>query len=152
LRILLDENLPEGIELVLQGLGHEVVHTRLEPTLRGSSDEQLAVIARRFDVFVTMDLHRQETEWSAVNTALIQHGIKVLRIRLPASEADVKVDIARSLITRMEAWIHEIESGKVLVTIRHLGVVASARTREEVQRMVEQRRADVRADSTEHGG
>ena len=71
LRILLDEHFDEGLVLVLQGLGHQATHVGLSDELKGSSDPRLAEVAATYDVFVTMDLHRQLPEWLAVNRALM---------------------------------------------------------------------------------
>lgn len=49
-------------------------------------------------------------------------------------------DIVRSLVYRIEWWEAEFAAGKSLVTIRELGTVESARTREEVLEMLEKRK------------
>jgi hypothetical protein len=137
-RFLLDENMPEGTEVVFAGLGHEALHVKLSD-LRGSTDIQPAAVAPSYDAFITFDLHRQEAEWLAVNRALVESGAKILRIRLPRQSADPRLDVVRSLTYRMEQWMQELQSGKVLITIGQLGVRLSARTREEVMRMLEER-------------
>ena len=129
--------------MILTALGHEAVHVN-EAGHRSSTDFVLVEFAREFDVFVTLDLHRQEAEWLAVNRALIEGGIKVLRIRLPrrskGSMSNIFRDIVRSLVYRIEWWETEFAAGKCLVTIRELGTVESARTREEVLEMLESRK------------
>ncbi len=139
-RFLLDENMDPDLVPVLQGLGHTADHVTALG-LEGRRDQELVSTAKEYDVFVTLDLHRQESEFIAVNEALVRGDIKVLRIRLPREEQDLRLDLATSLVIRMREWLHAFGSeNKALVTIRSLGTVQSARTRAEVLEMLEQRR------------
>lgn len=144
--------MPDALQPILAALGHDVVHVKLSD-LRGSSDEKLAVEARDYDVFIAMDLHRQEPEWIAVNREIVESGIKVVRIRLPRQSHDVLLDVVRSITYRMEAWMQELRSGKCLITIGQLGTVQRSRTREEVLRMMEERGASAgpKAEAEEAG-
>lgn len=101
MRFLLDENVADGLCLVLQGVGHEAVHVN-DLGLKGASDFDLLKVAQDHDIFVTLDLHRQEAEFVAVNEAMIDNGVKILRIRLPAQEANLGLDLARSVLLRMD--------------------------------------------------
>lgn len=60
LRILLDENVPSALSLVLRALGHEAVHITDE-RLAGIKDPQLVEFAKDFDLMMTLDLHRQRS-------------------------------------------------------------------------------------------
>lgn len=129
----------EDLVLFLEALGHAADHVTTLG-LQGKSDPDLVSVAKEYDVFVSLDLHRQEAEFIAVNEALFRGEIRMLRIRLPKEETDLRLDLARSLTYRMDLWTHEFRSqGKVLVTIRSLGTVISARTRDEVLGQLEQR-------------
>lgn len=138
MRILLDENVEEGLISVLRGLGHEAVHVSATEH-RSKTDQELVNVARSFDVFVTLDLHRQEPEWLAVNRALVEGGIKIVRIRLPKQSTDPLLDVVRSLIYRMEWWMAEIRKGSCLITIGHLGTVSRSTSREEALSFLERR-------------
>ena len=138
MRILLDENIEEGLVVVLRGLGHEEVHVSATEH-RSKTDQELVEVARHFDVFVTLDLHRQEPEWLAVNRALVEGGIKIIRIRLPKQSTDPLLDVVRSLIYRMEWWMAEIRKGSCLVTIGQMGTVSRSMSREDAMKILEQR-------------
>ena len=75
-----------------------------------------------------------------MNRALVEGGIKIIRIRLPRQSRDPLLDVARSLIYRMEWWMAEIGKGNCLVTIGQLGTVSRSMTREEALRILEQRK------------
>jgi hypothetical protein len=107
---------------------------------KSKTDQELVDVARDFDVFVTLDLHRQEPEWLAVNRALVEGGIKVIRIRLPRQSHDPLLDVVRSLIYRMEWWMAEIRKGQCLVTIGQMGTVSRSMTREEALKILDQRK------------
>jgi predicted nuclease of predicted toxin-antitoxin system len=141
LRLLLDEAIEENVTDVLQALGHEADHV-VRLGLAGASDFDLVEVAKTYDVFVTLDLHRQEAEWLAVNSAIVRGEVKVLRVRLPKRPQNVLLDTVRSLTYRMESWVAEFAGGKSLVTISGLGVVERSRTSEEVAEMLARFRAD----------
>jgi predicted nuclease of predicted toxin-antitoxin system len=137
LRILLDENVHPGMALVLNGLGHKTDHVQ-HLGLSGSSDELLCQVASDYDVFVTLDLHRQTREWLVVYGALVD-SIKVLRIRLPRNTTQPREDTAKSLVSHIERWVHDFEQGARLVTIAALGSRQSVSTRQDILDMIEQR-------------
>jgi Domain of unknown function (DUF5615) len=146
LRFLLDQNVPQDIALVFQALQQEVEHTA-QLGLQQAPDQEIAQAARDYDVLVTLDLHRQEAEWIAVNRAIVEHGVKVLRLRPPRSKPGIRVPswtiiltIIRQLTYDMESWLEAFEQDAVLITISREEKVFRRRTRDEVANMLEQRR------------
>ena len=81
MRFLLDENIPEELVLVFCGVRQEAEHI-YGLGLAGEDDGVIAEHARDFDVFVTLDLHRQEREFLEVTRHLLDGGYKLLRVRL----------------------------------------------------------------------
>lgn len=142
IRFLLDQNVDENLCLILQGLGHEATHVSTLG-LAQASDFELLEVAERYDVFITLDLHRQEAEFIAVNEAMIDRGVKILRIRLPNQEGDLRLDLARSIVYRMDQWLTSLmEPENALATIRSLGSVDSVRTRAEALAILSERRQE----------
>jgi hypothetical protein len=137
LRILLDENMPPEVVPILTALGHPTVYSGTEHP--SAVDQALVPVASAFDLFITLDLHRQEAEWIAVHRALIEGNIRVVRIRLPKRFDDEVLEVTRSLILKMEAWMAEIRAGKCLVIISDGGNRIRARTRREVLTMLDKR-------------
>jgi len=138
-RFLLDQNVPQEIALVFQALHHQADHaTALQ--LQRASDQDIAVAARGYDVLVTMDLHRQELEWIAVNRAIVDHGIKVLRLRPPKQRLGIRprpewfiLMVIRQLTFQVEQWIEAFETDSVLVTISREERAFRRRSREDVE-------------------
>jgi hypothetical protein len=146
LRFLLDQNVPEEIALVFQALHYIADHTS-SLGLQQAPDEDIATAARQYDVLVTIDLHRQEPEWLAVNRTIVQHGIKVLRLRPPKPKPGVPATlqwlilmIVRQLTYEMEAWLDAFQTDAVLITIAREEKAFRRRTRDEVAAILEQRR------------
>ena len=126
---------------ILTALGHRVTHVRRSPHI-GKSDEELVEVAKDFDVFITIDLFRGESEWTAVHRAMMEGDIKVVRLRLPKRKdepRDILLDQARFLLFRMDQWMKELESGKCFITISGSDAQIRARTPDEVRAMLEQR-------------
>lgn len=74
---------------------------------------------------------------------MIAGGIKIVRVRLPSQDSDLRLDLARSVIYRMDRWLAELmQPDNALVTIRSLGTVDSIRTRSEALAMLDARRSD----------
>jgi hypothetical protein len=145
LRVLLDQNVPEEIALVFQALHHIADHTA-QLKLERAPDEDIATVARQYDVLVTIDLHRQEPEWLDVNRAIVEHGIKVLRLRPPKPKPAVRalpewfiLMVIRQLTYEMEAWLDASQADAVLVTIAREEKAFRQRTREEVEAILGQR-------------
>lgn len=145
MRFLLDQNVPEEIALVFQALHHIADHT-VQLQLERAPDEDIATVARNYDVLVTIDLHRQEPEWLAVNRAIVEHGIKVLRLRPPKPKPGVKalpewfiLMVVRQLTYEMEAWLDAFRADAVLVTIAREEKAFRQRTRAEVAAILAQR-------------
>ena len=132
--------MPEEIALVLRGLLHEATHVSSLGLAR-REDAELVLVARDFDVFVTLDLHRQDAEWLAVNREIAGAGIKVLRIRLPRQPqaGELHLLVARQLIWRMEQWLLEFARGAGLITIGPPISRVSVRTPEQVTDLLERR-------------
>ena len=140
IRFLLDQNVDENLCLILQGLGHEATHVAALG-LAKATDLELVKAAEAYDVFVTLDLHRQEAEFIAVNEAMITRGVKIVRVRLPSQHSDLRLDLARSVIYKIDRWLTELmQPDNALVTIRSLGTVDSIRTRAEALAMLDARR------------
>ena len=147
MRFLLDQNVPEEIALVFQALHHVADHTSTLGLAR-APDEEVAEVARGYDVLVTLDLHRQEAEWLAVTRRIVEHGIKVLRLRPPKPKAGVRpttewliLTIIRQLTYEMEAWLDAFGAEAVLVTIAREEKAFRQRTRDEVAAILEQRQS-----------
>lgn len=138
MRILLDENIDPGLIGVLVGLRHEVVHVA-DTVYRGQTDQQLIELAEQFDVFITLDLHRQEPEWLAVHQAMVEGRIRVLRLRLPKDYSDPLAPVVQSVAASLDAWLRLFESGKSLVTVRRLGRSVKGYSREEIRAILAQR-------------
>ena len=141
-RFLLDEHIPEGIALVLRGLRQDAEHVSALG-LSGADDTDVAERAKDFDVFLTLDLHRQEREFFAVSRHLIEGGFKVLRLRLPR-QPDIDVDynilLAQQLIHKMPEWLEGFEEGAVLITLGPRLGRLSASTSADVASFVSARR------------
>ena len=141
-RFLLDQNVDENLCLILRGLGHEATHVSTLG-LAQATDFELLETAEQYDVFITLDLHRQEAEFIAVNEAMIDRGVKILRVRLPTQEGDLRLDLARSIIYRMDQWLMKLMRPEgALATIRSLGTVESVRTRTEALAILDARRQE----------
>jgi hypothetical protein len=111
--------------------------------LAQATDFELLETAEQYDVFITLDLHRQEAEFIAVNEAMIDRGVKILRVRLPTQEGDLRLDLARSIIYRMDQWLMKLMRPEgALATIRSLGTVESVRTRTEALAILDARRQE----------
>lgn len=141
MRILLDENMAEVVAPVLRTIGHTVTHVRRTRSLRGKSDIELVKVAKRYDVFITLDLFRQEAEWLAVYEALVEGSISVVRVQLPKQFTNEELEEIRTLIQRMEDWLDELEQGKALVILSNRGARIRARTREELRATLQKMQA-----------
>jgi predicted nuclease of predicted toxin-antitoxin system len=142
-RFLLDQAVPEHLVSVLEALSHQGTHVS-SLGLSRALDEQLAVVARGYDVFVTLDLHKQEREWLAVHTEIVNSGVKVLRIRLSKREhgEDLRLAIIRQFLRHMERWIQEFTAGAAaLITLGPSANRLSSRTADEVREMLAARKA-----------
>src|SRR5215216_828594 len=137
MRILADEMFDDRIAQVLRALGHEVVLVRKR--YRRAKDQRLAAIAKDFDFFLTLDLHRQESEWMAVNHQIVYAGIRVVRLKLPKDSKDFVLDVVRALTAHMERWIAALELGAYLVTISQGGEKIRTHDRAQVWAMIEAR-------------
>lgn len=127
----------EDLAFILRGLGHEAA-TVAQIGAKGTEDIALLEVAADYDIFVTLDLHRQEAEFVAVTEALIRGDVRILRIRLPKEEKDLRLDLTRSVIYRMDRWLSAFRTeDAALVTIRELGTVDSTRTKDEALAMIE---------------
>jgi hypothetical protein len=140
--ILLDELFDEDLVADLASHQHRVVHVG-QTRYAGSSDPALVPFARDFDVFITLDLHRQEAEWVAVNRGLLEGGLQIVRLRLPRrlpkTRAAIRQQCLESLLRKFVEWESLLRAGACLITITHLGTVIRARTPAEVQAMLAQR-------------
>jgi predicted nuclease of predicted toxin-antitoxin system len=140
LRFLLDQNLPQEIALVFQALRHEADHTD-QVGLARALDPEIALAARHYDVLVTLDIHRQEFDWIAVHRAIVEQGVNVLRLRLPKGvrRESLNLTIIRQLTYKFEEWTEAFSKVAALVTISREENDFRARTRAEVQAVIQQR-------------
>ena len=67
MRLLLDEAMASDLAGVLNALGHPSDHI-WDLGMSGASDAEVVQLAMDYDALVTLDLHRQQSEWLAVNT------------------------------------------------------------------------------------
>lgn len=104
--------------LVLEGLDHEAVHTG-ELGLMRMDDTLLVQRLQAFDVFITMDLHRQDREWFEVNRRIVESGVRILRIRPSKQYAHraVPVMVATYLLWKIEEWVAAFEQDARLVIL-----------------------------------
>lgn len=98
MRCLLDEGTSPDLAVILTVLGHPSQHAR-DVGLAGRSDEALLEAARDFDLFITLDLHRQFSEWWASRRAMLS-TVRVIRIRFSSSQHDDGLEQARALLWR----------------------------------------------------
>ena len=138
MRFLLDQNVPSSIVQVLRVLHHEADHTE-ELGYKHARDPDIARLAEEYDVLITIDLHRQEADWIAVHRAIVERGVKVLRLRLPkgVTKDTLNLHIIRQLTYQMEAWTQAFESGAVLITQSREDKEFRIRSRDDVQQMLE---------------
>jgi predicted nuclease of predicted toxin-antitoxin system len=117
LRILLDENIEPGVAGVLAALRHTVVHVG-DTSYRSAGDVELMELVEQFDVFVTLDLHRQLPEWLAVNQAMLEGRVRILRLRLAKTSVDPFLPVASMIVATAAAWTRHFEAGAVMVTVK----------------------------------
>jgi hypothetical protein len=123
---------------VLEALSHEATLVSALGLSR-ALDEQVAVVARGYDVFITLDLHKQEREWLAVHTEIVSAGIKVLRVRLPKREhgEDLRLAVIRQVLRHMERWLEAFSNGDAaLITVGPSAERFSVRIAAEVEEML----------------
>lgn len=142
MRFLLDECIDPNMVKILEGLGHDATHVSLTEH-RSQGDPYLVEVAKDYDVFVTLDLFRQEREMMAAYRALIDGHVKILRIRLPKAipgqkhdKSRILLDTLRSMTSHMERWLDDFASGKCFVTISRMGENIRSRTSDEVRAML----------------
>ena len=104
MRCLLDEDTAPSLGEILTLLGHPSQHAR-DVGLSGKPDEALLAAAQEYDLFITIDLHRQFSEWWASQRAMLG-AVRVIRLRFSSSQHDDGLEQARALLWR---W-REIES------------------------------------------
>lgn len=131
--------MPEDMVTVLRILHHEVDHIR-QIGASGRKDPEVAALTEQYDVLVTIDLYRQEEDWIAVHRAIVERGIRVLRLRLPktAVKDSVNLHIVRQLAWRMEEWVAAFTTtDAALVTLSGADATMRTKTVAEVQEMLE---------------
>lgn len=104
MRCLLDEDTAPSLGEILTSLGHPSQHAT-NVGLAGQSDEVVLQAAREDDIFITIDLHRQFSEWWASRLAMLE-AVRVIRLRFSSSQPDDGLEQARALLWR---W-REIET------------------------------------------
>lgn len=97
-RCLLDEGVSPALVPILTALGHPTQHASDEG-LDERPDEELLEAAKGFDLFITLDLHRQLSEWQASRRSMLD-AVRVLRIRFRSSQRDDGLEQARALLWR----------------------------------------------------
>lgn len=120
MRFLLDEDTDIGLSGVLRALGHEADHIE-ELGRKGIPDDEVVQLAAQYDVLVTLDLHRQDSEWLVVNEAMLE-TVRVIRLRFSRGEQTTLLDQTRMLVHRWRDWEYKIQNdGACLVTLSQLG-------------------------------
>lgn len=138
MRLLCDENADRGLPRVLESLGHEADH--MGDLDAGAGDPRVAEIASGYDVLVTLDLHRQGSDWLAVTEAILRNSAKVVRLRFRPAEGTALMDQARALIAKWEKWEEELFVGAGrLATIQDRGMSVRTATEDEVKEMLRSR-------------
>ena len=98
MRLLLDEAMAPGLADILTALGHPSDHIS-DLGMSGASDEEVVQRAMEYDALLTLDLHRQESEWVAVNNAMLS-GAKVIRLRFRGSEVSSLLSQTQSIVRK----------------------------------------------------
>lgn len=135
MRLLFDENIDAGLPAVLESLGHDARH--VGDFAAGAEDPDVAALAGDYDVLVTLDLHSQVGDWVAVNEAILERGVRVIRLRFGPTEGTEVMDQARALIAKWDEWERDLfSSDGRLATIQHCGMRVRVATRDEVEEML----------------
>ncbi len=106
MRLLLDEAVARGLAGVLTALGHPSDHVS-DLGMSGASDEEVVQRALDYDALLTLDLHRQEREWLAVNNAMLA-GAKVIRMRFRGSEVSSLISQTQAIVRRWPEIEHSV--------------------------------------------
>ncbi len=139
MRFLLDEDIDTRLADVLRALGHDADHIAADLNRPGIDDMEVADLAGAYDALITIDLHRQDREWIAVNEAMLA-ATRVVRMRFAGSERTELVDQARILLQRWREWTHRItvEDAR-LVTLSGMGGKVRSLNSDEVRELLEGR-------------
>ena len=107
MRCLLDEDTAPDLAGILTLLGHPSQHVG-DLGLSVSSDQVILEAAKEFDLFITIDLHRQFTEWWASQQAMLD-TVRVIRLRFSSSQPDDGLEQARALLWRWREIVSRLE-------------------------------------------
>lgn len=134
---MLDEDMAPRLAAVLTALGHPSEHVR-EVGMTGAPDEDVVKRARDYDALITLDLHRQEREWFAVNEAMFAET-KVIRVRFKPKEDESLMGQTRALVAKWSEVEHAVmeESAVRLITITAAGTKVRSNTVEQLEARVE---------------
>ena len=125
---------------ILTALGHPSDHV-WDLGMSGASDEEVVELAMDYDALVTLDLHRQQSEWLAVNNAMLA-GAKVIRLRFRGTEVSSLLSQTQAILRK---W-SEIEDAVMerddvrLVTVSRSGSRVRMQTVEEIESILRDRR------------
>lgn len=129
----------DALAAVLTALGHASDHVTTIG-LRGAPDDVVAERASEYTALITLDLHRQDAEWIAVNEAMLD-STRVIRLRFGGQERTELLDQARALILKWREWELAIENGDArLIIISGAGSKVRALDRESIRETLDARR------------
>ena len=141
MRLLLDEAMARGLAAVLTALGHPSDHVS-DLGMSGASDEEVVQRALDYDALLTLDLHRHEREWLAVNNAMLS-GAKVIRLRFRGSEVSSLMSQTQAIVRKwpeIERSVMERDDIRLIVVSGEGGRVR-ARTVDAIRDNLRSRRA-----------
>lgn len=141
MQLLLDEAMAPGLAGILSALGHPSDHIR-DLGMSGATDAEVVERAIDYDALLTLDLHRQQSEWLAVNNAMLS-GAKVIRLRFRGSEVSSLLSQTQAIVRRLsEIERLVMEHNEVrLVTVSRAGSQVRVQTTDEIQVILRDRRA-----------
>lgn len=108
--------------------------------MSGASDEEVVELAMGYDALVTLDLHRQQSEWLAVNNAMLA-GAKVIRLRFRGSEVSSFLSQTQAIVRKwseIEEAVMERDDVR-LVTVSGSGSRVRVQTAEEIEGILRDR-------------
>ena len=139
MRLLLDEAMASDLAGILTALGHPSDHV-WDLGMSGASDEEVVRRAMDYDALLTLDLHRQQSEWLAVNNAMLA-GAKVIRLRFRGSEVSSVLSQTQAIVRKWSEIEHAVmERDEVrLITVTRAGSQVRVQTVDEIQQILRDR-------------
>ena len=139
MRLLLDEAMAPGLAGILTALGHPSDHIR-DLGMSGTSDAEVVQRAMDYDALLTLDLHRQASEWIAVNSAMLS-GANVVRLRFRSREVSSLLSQTQAILRKwseIEHLVTERDDAR-LVTVSRAGSQVRVQTVDEIEDILRDR-------------